>query len=284
VGLLRTRRGIGLLAFATFMSVACVLLGLWQLDRYQQRGERNEAVRTALEAQPVTLDSLVPANVSSDDLAERAEPGLEWRSVVVRGTFEPEVLALRLRPVDGQSGVHALGLLSLEDGRTVIVDRGFSALMTRSTDSVDLPAPPRGPVQLVGRVRLSESGRGSGLDADANPASIRFVDVDDLGSLSAAELAPVWLERVEQTPPEDAALAPIPTPRLSSGPSLIYAVQWFLFAVIAVVGFVVLARRDNEQSPTPAEASGGAGADEVSPPTEAVSPATEPVSPPAEPR
>lgn len=277
MGLFRTRRGIGLLAFATFMSVACVLLGLWQLDRHQQRGERNEAVSTALEAQPVTLDSLVPTDASPDDLADSAEPGLEWRSVVVRGTFEPQVLALRLRPVDGQSGVHALGLLALEDGRTVIVDRGFSAVTTRSTDSVDLPAPPRGPVELVGRVRLSESGRGAGLDADADPASIRFVDVDDLASFSAAELAPVWLERVEQTPAEDAALVPVPTPRLSSGPSLIYAVQWFLFAVIAVVGFVVLARRDNEQTSTPAEASVRSGADESSA-------RAEPVIPPAEPR
>lgn len=266
MGLFRTRRGVGLLVFATVMSVACVLLGLWQLDRYQQRGERNEAIRTALEANPVPLDEVVAAGTSADALAD-GESGLEWRPVVVRGSFDPDVeLALRLRPVEGQSGVHALGIVLLDDGRGVLVDRGFAATSTRTTEAVDLPAPLAGPVELVGRVRLSEDGRGAGLDADADPASIRFVDLPDLQSFTDVELAPVWLERIEQSPVEDSALVAVPAPRLSSGPSLIYAVQWFLFAVIAVVGFVVLARRDNQDSAALAPDATVVAADEVSPP------------------
>jgi len=245
VGLFRTRRGIGLLTFATVMAVACVLLGLWQLDRYQQRGERNEAVRTALSSEPVPLESLVPDGTDPGE----ATPDVEWRSVAVRGTFDPNVeLALRLRPVEGQSGVHALGLLVLEDGRGVLVDRGFAPTASRSTASVELPAATSGPVELVGRVRLSEDGRGAGLDSDSEPPSVRFVDVPDLQSFSSTELVGVWLQRVEQVPGEDSSLAAVPPPRLSSGPSLIYAVQWFLFGVIAVVGFVVLARRDAAQT------------------------------------
>jgi cytochrome oxidase assembly protein ShyY1 len=58
----------------------------------------------------------------------------------------------------------------------------------------------------------------------------------------------VWLERVEQRPAEADVLIAIPAPRLSAGPSLIYAVQWFLFGVVAVVGFVVLARKDSAES------------------------------------
>lgn len=247
MSLFRTRRGVGLVAFAIVMSVACVLLGLWQLDRYQQRGERNETVRTALEAEPVAFDEILPAGSSADDLRDTLHD-LEWRPVVVRGSFDPGTdLALRLRPVEGQSGVHALGLLVLADGRSVLVDRGFAATASRSTDSVSLPAAASGPVELVGRIRLSEDGRGAGLDPDADPPTIRFVDLADLQSFTDAELAPVWLERTEQSPPEDASLAAIPTPPLSSGPSLIYAVQWFLFAVIAVVGFVVLARREKTE-------------------------------------
>lgn len=266
MGLFRTRRGIGLLAFATVMAVACVLLGLWQLDRYQQRGERNDAIRTALEAQPVPLDEVLATGTSMSDVAD-TENGLEWRRVVVRGSFDPTVeLALRLRPVEGQSGVHSLGLVLLDDGRGVLVDRGFAATSTRTTQAVDLPPPPAGPVELVGRVRLSEDGRGAGLDADADPASIRFVDLPDLQSFTDVELAPVWLERIEQSPAEDSSLTPVPAPRLSSGPSLIYAVQWFLFAVIAVVGFVVLARRDNHDTRALAEGPNQAATDEVSPP------------------
>jgi cytochrome oxidase assembly protein ShyY1 len=244
MGLLRTRRGLGLVAFATGMAIACVLLGLWQLDRYEQRAARNDAVRAAIDAPPVPLESLV----APDTPAGEVDDGVEWRTVVVRGSFDPAVeLTLRLRPVEGQSGVHALGLLVLEDGRAVLVDRGFLPTATRSTAEVDVPAADTGPVEVVGRVRLSEQGRGAGLDADADPPSIRFVDLTDLQSSASTELGPVWVERVSQSPSENTALAPVPPPRLSAGPSLIYAVQWFLFAVIAVVGFVVLARRDNAQ-------------------------------------
>jgi cytochrome oxidase assembly protein ShyY1 len=243
---LRSRRGATLLGFAVVMTVACVLLGLWQLDRYELRGQRNDAVRTALDADPVPLHSLVPTDTSIEAVPDE----VEWRQVSVTGQYDPDgALALRLRPVEGQPGVHALAPLVLADGRSVLIDRGFLATGPGSTDSLAVPDPAQGTVELVGRVRLAESGRGAGLDAEASPPSIRFVDLADLQASMQAPLAPVWLELVEQTPAEDASLAPIPPPRLSAGPSLIYAVQWFLFGVIAVVGFVVLVRRESRTTP-----------------------------------
>jgi len=245
MGLFRTRRGLSLLAFATVMAVACVLLGLWQLDRYQQRGERNEEIRTALQAGPAELDDLLDGATTPDEVSS----AVQWRTVTVRGSYDPTAeLALRLRSVEGQSGVHALAPLLLDDGTAVLVDRGFAATASRSTGEATLPPPVDGPVEVTGRVRLSESGQGSGLDSDSSPPSIRFVDLAELDSLLDADVAPVWLERVEQRPSEDADLAAIPPPRLSAGPSLIYAVQWFLFGIVAVVGFVLLARKDSADS------------------------------------
>ena len=242
MGLLRTRRGLSLLGFATVLAVACVLLGLWQLDRYQQRGERNDMVREALTAAPVPLDQLVPAGASADDVA----PQSEWRSAVVRGSYDADAeVLLRLRPVEGASGVHALTPMRLDDGRTVLVDRGFLATTSRTTQDAAVPPAAARSVELIGRVRLSESGRRAGLDVDTDPPSIRFVDLSDDQAFGQGDMVPVWLERVEQVPAEDATLLAVPPPRLSSGTSLIYAVQWFLFGVIAVVGFVVLARRES---------------------------------------
>lgn len=229
------------------MTVACVLLGLWQLDRYELRADRNGAVRTALAADPVPLESLVPADAAITDIPR----DVEWRSVVVSGRYDPQAtMTLRLRPVSGQSGVHALTPLVLSDGSAVLVDRGFVATAARTTDDVGVPDPVPGPVELVGRLRLSEN-RGAGLDPDSTPPSIRFVDLSDpaLQELSTAPLASIWVESVDQSPPEDTGLSPIPPPQLSSGPSLIYAVQWFLFGVIAVVGFIVLIRREPRDQP-----------------------------------
>ena len=247
MGLLRTRRGLGLVAFATIMTAACVLLGFWQLDRYELRVDRNSAVQAALGTEPVPLESLAPADAAAEDLPT----DVEWRSVVVSGRYDPEAdMTLRLRPVDGQSGVHVLTPFVLADGTAVLVDRGFLATATRTTDEVVVPDPAPGSVELVGRIRLSEN-RDAGVDPDSTPPSIRFVNLGDpdLQELSTAALGPVWLERVEQAPVEEATLTPIPPPRLSSGPSLIYAVQWFLFGVIAVVGFIVLIRREPRDQP-----------------------------------
>jgi cytochrome oxidase assembly protein ShyY1 len=36
----------------------------------------------------------------------------------------------------------------------------------------------------------------------------------------------------------------VPLPELSEGPHLSYAIQWFSFAVVALVGSAILVRRD----------------------------------------
>jgi cytochrome oxidase assembly protein ShyY1 len=50
------------------------------------------------------------------------------------------------------------------------------------------------------------------------------------------------LVREHPTPRQAPAL--LPPPETSEGPHLAYAVQWFLFALMALGAFVVLARRE----------------------------------------
>jgi surfeit locus 1 family protein len=56
-------------------------------------------------------------------------------------------------------------------------------------------------------------------------------------------LLPVYVLLQSQQPPQDLpAIVPVPT--LDEGPHLSYAIQWFAFATIAVVGGAVLLLRD----------------------------------------
>jgi surfeit locus 1 family protein len=80
-------------------------------------------------------------------------------------------------------------------------------------------------------------------------------------------LLPVYLQLSEQDPPQVEGLpAPAPLPELSEGPHLGYALQWFAFATIALVGYVVLLRRgrrpaadgDSPEHEAPASFEGGA--------------------------
>ena len=226
------------------------------------------------------LETLVDSAGSAASVEGSSVDGsVEWRAVTVRGSYDDAgTVTLRLRPVEGQSGVHVLTPLVTADGTTVLVDRGFLRTATRDTETVDVPPAASGTVEVVGRVRLSEDVAAAGLDPDSSPPSIRFVNLDDLqqvGVLSGAgapadetagsdaasgAVAPVWLERVEQSPAEDPALTAIPVPALSAGTSLIYAVQWFIFGVIAVVGYVLLVRRDRRAGAGAPDTSDGGAA------------------------
>jgi cytochrome oxidase assembly protein ShyY1 len=52
-------------------------------------------------------------------------------------------------------------------------------------------------------------------------------------------LEPLVLRRTVFPPGSPRGLAPVPLPRRSRGPHLSYAVQWFFFAAIALVGPLV---------------------------------------------
>jgi cytochrome oxidase assembly protein ShyY1 len=261
VAFLRSRRGLRLLALAVVVAAVCVRLGFWQLDRYHQRGEQNAAVRTALAAEPAPLEVVVPPGTAPTDVPAAEQ----WRLVTLTGQYDPDgQVVLRLRPLQGSPGVHVLTPLVPPSGPAVLVDRGFlpsTGPGGSARTELDLPQPPSGTVTVEGRLRLSEPGRGTGLDAEVVPPSLRFVDLDALPDELGTPLAPVWVEAVSQQPPAGDELVAVPELQLSSGPSLIYAVQWFLFAAIALVGGVVLARREGEDVPRAGEAAVDDGPD-----------------------
>jgi cytochrome oxidase assembly protein ShyY1 len=62
-------------------------------------------------------------------------------------------------------------------------------------------------------------------------------------------LAPAYLLLDSQRPAQATlpAAAPLPDPS-ESPPHLSYAIQWFTFAAIAVVGFVILVRREHRRT------------------------------------
>lgn len=242
------------------LATAFVLLGLWQLDRNEQRQARNAAIQAGLEQPAETIeDMLAPGEPVATDQ--------EWRTVLVSGRYdESGQLALRLRPQGGQAGIHVLTPLVTDSGTTVLVDRGF--LAASGADVPELPAPPQGEVDVVGRVRSSEDG--GERTGDPSTGMIRYVDLDVLAAAMSRPLYGGWLELVDQDPPPEQTLALVPPPELESGPHLSYAIQWFAFAVIGVGGFVLLVRaeaRARRQDASPAGNGHRTGATPAAPRT-----------------
>jgi len=238
---LLTPRWLGLLAFALLVAAACVRLGIWQLDRLEQRRALNAEIRRGLAAPPAALESLAGADAT--DLA--------YRRVEVTGTYDPErEVLLYGRALNGEPGHHVLTPLLLErpvDGaRAILVDRGWVPFAL-GTPPVAPAAPPTGAVTVAGFLLPSPEETDVVIEraADGRPLTVAHDVPAEIGPELGLALFPLAVQLQRQTPPQPGELpALVPPPELSEGPHLSYAIQWFTFATIALVGYVLLVRRE----------------------------------------
>ena len=233
---LASRRWLLRVLAGTVLVVAFVRLGIWQLDRNEQRAARNAVIEANSQRDPVPAEDLLTPNRAVD-------PEQIWTPVRARGGYDVDhQLVVRLRPLDGQPGIHVLTPLVTGRGDALLVDRGFLPHAGSPASTPDIPAPPSGEVEVIGRVRASEEGRGTG--GDPRTGVIRYVDVDAIAATLPYPVYGAWVEVIEEQPP--AAVTPVrpPAPTLDAGPHLSYAVQWFLFACIGIGGFILLARTE----------------------------------------
>ena len=221
--------------------IAMVNLGFWQLRRLEERRDFNAAVEAAYDAAPVALDRLVDPAWRADESGVVAVDvsGIVWRPVTVSGIYE-ESASLRVvnRSQYGRAGDNLVAPLRLDDGRVVLVNRGFVPL------GIDDPPLPGTEVEVLGRLRPSEerSAVGARDPSDGVLTEVQRIDLVRL-SRQFSDLLPVYLELVSSSPAEaDDLPQPVVRPDLSEGSHLSYAVQWFIFAGAAVVGWMLAIR------------------------------------------
>lgn len=238
---LATPRWLSFAVLVVIMAVACVGLGRWQLHRLEERRAHNARLEAALSRPPVPVDQVL-------------EPGqplpadLEWRTVTAAGRYAAdEQLLVRNRPRDGRPGLHVLTPLVDSSGTAILVDRGWIPAGGSATERVEAPAPPAGEVVVTGRLRASQGdGRAAGDIAAGMPlGQIPRVDVTGVADLLGQRVYGGFLELVREQPRAQQAPEPVPPPEVGEGPHLAYAMQWFLFALVAVVGWVVLLREES---------------------------------------
>ncbi len=173
------------------------------------------------------------------------------------GTYlADEEVAHRNRDLDGQGGFDWLTPLRLDDGQAILVRRGFVPPTQMAGTDPTVAPPPSGEVTVTGWLELSRpqpSGFGAGFapsDPDSGQLDTVFhSDVARIGQQTSADLLPMVLHLAEQDPAQDQPLPvpqPLPEPDLSQ--NLSYAVQWFVFTAIAIIGYaIVLWRKRHER-------------------------------------
>lgn len=211
-------------------------LGVWQINRLQQRLALNEKINTQMAAPPIALD---PARVDPN--------ALEYRVVSVRGTFDPtQEVFLRNRSYNGATGYHVLTPLRLRGtDKAVLVDRGWIPLpVAEGREQADY-APPRGEVTVRGVARVSQEYTVGPQDppfSDARPRLDAWfqVNIPRIEQQVGYQMLPIF---VAEQPSSDAPQSlPIPaaTEDLGPGSNLSYAIQWFSFALITLIGYPIL--------------------------------------------
>ncbi len=225
--------------FALSVIVLFAGLGLWQLSRHDARQETNTAVADRLDAEP---RQVTEAGDLAGDPAE-----LDYRPVLASGTFiDEDFVRVVNRSQGGVAGEHVVGIVELEDGTTVAVNRGFVPV---NADPVLRPAPV-GPTTVTGWLRESVSQGRFGVDDSGRGDLVPRLNTADLAARLGRELPAVWIQASEEGPVGGGARGdgfpdPVPLPELDSGPHLGYAVQWFIFAVLGTLFYGALLRRQS---------------------------------------
>ena len=230
-------------AIVLIAAIGFVSLGFWQLRRHDERREFNELL----------VDRSTAAEIPILEALERYGPtaeSLELRAVSATGTYAvQEEVILLARSFEGISGHQVLTPLYLEDGRAVIVDRGWVPI-DLDQPGVEAFAPPPGEVDLSGILRKTEvrASFGPVIPAEGVVTQVPRVDLERLDEQVQAELVPVYIQLVEQIPAQSGELPRlVPLQEPTEGPHRGYAVQWFLFAAVTLIGYPILLRRTAER-------------------------------------
>src|SRR5699024_9812394 len=127
---------LGLVA-VLLLAAVCVMLGLWQFGRYEDRAAQAEVVRSNYDAAPVPLDEVMPEN------AAPLAPSYESAPVLLQCSscaVDDCVLYVRNRQLSGRVGFWQLAPFRTEDGAAIPVVRGWVRSGGADSQSAD-PAP-----------------------------------------------------------------------------------------------------------------------------------------------
>ncbi len=219
-----------LTVLAVLLCVTFGLLGRWQWHRGDLR--QAEWDRFASGAERV-----VPLGTSGVD----SVPRFQRVSVVGQMDADHQFL-LDNRSYQGRAGFEVLTPLRRPNGRVVLVDRGwvpFSGLRQRLPEVV---LQPRGVVTVVGRVdNLPSPGLASGRSAPAAQGWPKVTAFPSMSQLSAA-LGVALEPRIVLLDPHaaDGYVRDWHPPGMEPIRHWSYAVQWWAFAALVVILWVVL--------------------------------------------
>lgn len=233
-------------------SAVMVRLGIWQLDRLDQRRAFNTRVMEQQGEPVLVLDT------TTIDLDLYS---MEYRRVMVTGEYLPEdEIVLRNQVWETEFGpdlgVKLLTPLIIAGTDTaILVDRGW--IPARDADpAARAKYEKEGTVTVQGQLRRAETDFSLFRvpDPTLSPDQNRLdawnnLDLARVASQVDTTLLPVYLQRYPDGEQKSLPYAAIPELDLSEGSHFGYAMQWFSFAALLLLGYPFYARRQEALKP-----------------------------------
>ncbi|GAA2454826.1 SURF1 family protein [Streptomyces glaucus] len=239
---LLSRQWVILTLVALALIPTMIELGFWQLHRHEHRVALNRVIADSLAAKPVPAESLTSpgAKVERENL---------YRRVTAKGRFDTadEVVVRRRTNADDEVGYHVLTPFVLDDGKVLVVNRGWiPADGPSQTSFPEIPAPPAGEITVTGRLMPDETTEGSGIKnvRGLPDRQVMLIDSEQQAERLGKQVLGGYIELTSPAPKGDTPEL-IPAPGHDDiGPHLAYAIQWWLFCAGVPVGWFVLVRRE----------------------------------------
>lgn len=219
-------------------------LGFWQLSRLDQRRVENTVGEGRFSSDPQDFE-LMLSSVGTD------LDSLVYRRAVVIGRFDPdnEVL-IRSQVYLGSAGFHIITPLVTADGSAVLVNRGWVPLVLDKVPVVQA-SPAIGEVEVLGWLDVTRT-RGALGPRDPEEGRLVVMNRVDIGRIQrqvSYQLSPIYLSALDERE-ANLPIPPKPPTFDEDGPHLGYAIQWFGFALVGMIGYGFLIRKALSTSPS----------------------------------
>lgn len=220
------------MAFAVLAAAVCVRLGFWQISRLHERRASNALVRSRSDSAVTDFFAL-----------PRDSAAAKFRRVRVSGTLDYDhELIYAARTHRGSPGVNFLTPLRVPGHDTaVLLDRGW--IYSPDGSTVDAPKWRERDSTFEGFVETFPSPTG------ATYATKRTI-LTRLGYRVVAQAIPypvatTYVVVIGDSVMAEDRIARLTLPPLDEGPHFSYAVQWFAFAAVALVGAGLVIRKSS---------------------------------------
>ncbi len=210
-------------------------LSQWQWRRLHQRQAYNLVITRNINSDPVDLTALV--NPTSHVI----KASDQWRPIHLVGTWDTAHQTLvRKQSFESEYGFWVMTPLKTANG-TILINRGWHIAADTARESPHITNPPAGTVEVAARVRILASTPAP-RPTDLPVGQVDAIDPTSLNDASVVRNA--YGELIASRPDSGVGLKLIPAPTVTEGPHRSYALQWIFFAIMTVIGWIIMVRNE----------------------------------------